>query len=255
MLYWHFLLLQKKEIIVPPGTVSFGERLFVDKLEVTNSDWLQYMFWVENEYGKGTKKYMATVPTMIQNKANKNKSLHQQYLKHPSYEKCPVVGISYQQALDYCKWRSDRVNELFYMKEHGIGYDVVRDVCYDNIPKLVKYRLPSKSEWIAIAELGYDQKTLSKIEKKQLEKKDLYNFNAPVISNAPNNILTVPCESYLPNSIGIFDMFGNVAEMINVEGCAMGGSWRNKEISISKIYKYSESNDWVGFRCVCESEM
>ena len=33
------------------------------------------------------------------------------YLRHPAYKNYPVVGVSWLQATDYCKWRTDRVNE------------------------------------------------------------------------------------------------------------------------------------------------
>ena len=33
------------------------------------------------------------------------------YFRYPSYDEYPVVGISWLQANEFCRWRSDRVNE------------------------------------------------------------------------------------------------------------------------------------------------
>ena len=41
------------------------------------------------------------------------------YLRHPAYKNYPVVGVSWQQATDYCVWRTDRVNERILI-ENGI---------------------------------------------------------------------------------------------------------------------------------------
>jgi gliding motility-associated lipoprotein GldJ len=41
------------------------------------------------------------------------------YFRHPSFNDYPVVGISWDQANEYCKWRTDRANETLLMK---LGY-------------------------------------------------------------------------------------------------------------------------------------
>ena len=33
------------------------------------------------------------------------------YLRHPAFENHPVVGVSWKQATNFAKWRTDRVNE------------------------------------------------------------------------------------------------------------------------------------------------
>jgi hypothetical protein len=40
-----------------------------------------------------------------------NEPLVEYYLRHPSFNNYPVVGVSWKQAYDFCLWRSDRVNE------------------------------------------------------------------------------------------------------------------------------------------------
>jgi len=38
-------------------------------------------------------------------------------LRHPAYRDYPVVGVSWLQANDFCKWRTDRVNEQIMVRE------------------------------------------------------------------------------------------------------------------------------------------
>ena len=45
------------------------------------------------------------------NKLAHNESMVKYYLRHPAYRDYPVVGVSWLQANDFCKWRTDRVNE------------------------------------------------------------------------------------------------------------------------------------------------
>jgi gliding motility-associated lipoprotein GldJ len=56
----------------------------------------------------------------------------QNYLRHPGYAEYPVVGVSWIQAVEYAKWRTDRVNELFleesgYIKRGAKTTDVTAD--------------------------------------------------------------------------------------------------------------------------------
>ena len=54
--------------------------------------------------------------------------------------------------------------------------------------------------------------------------------------------------------MGLSDVCGNVAEMIDQEGKAMGGSWNHEpeESTITSINEYEISDSSVGFRLFME---
>src|SRR5690606_14536322 len=45
-----------------------------------------------------------------------NEPLVTYYFRHAAYNFYPVVGVNWYQANEYCKWRSDRVNEMILIK-------------------------------------------------------------------------------------------------------------------------------------------
>ena len=65
---------------------------------------------------------------------------------------------------------------------------------------------------------------------------------------------TSPVGTYFPNEMGLFDVIGNVAEMIDEPGVAMGGSWNHEpeNSTIISAYEYEESDIKVGMRLFME---
>lgn len=65
---------------------------------------------------------------------------------------------------------------------------------------------------------------------------------------------TSPVETYFSNEMGLYDMIGNVAEMVSEPGIAMGGSWNDtpENATISSSYSYEGSDVKVGMRLFME---
>jgi formylglycine-generating enzyme required for sulfatase activity len=63
---------------------------------------------------------------------------------------------------------------------------------------------------------------------------------------------TVP--AYFPNDFGLYNMSGNVAEMVQTEGISKGGSWRSGayDIRIDQQSGYEGSSPALGFRPVLQ---
>ncbi len=113
-----FTIGQEDEFITAPHnnerrtlTVS---SFYMDKYEVTNIAWREYLEW--NKYVFGTTKpelINAILPdtTVWRDELAYNDPYIEHYFSHPAYSFYPVVGVSWEQAMAYCQWRTDRVNE------------------------------------------------------------------------------------------------------------------------------------------------
>ncbi|MDG1056526.1 MAG: SUMF1/EgtB/PvdO family nonheme iron enzyme, partial [Flavobacteriaceae bacterium] len=101
-----------------PKTVTVSS-FYMDETEVRNIDYLEYLFWIERVYGSNydngsyPEVYWKALPdtNVWRDKLSYNEPYVRSYLRHPAFNQYPVVGVNWEQAMDYCAWRTDRVNE------------------------------------------------------------------------------------------------------------------------------------------------
>ncbi len=194
----------------PPGTIKIND-LYVDKTEILNIHWLEYMYYKEQELDSS--EYYKILPDSSNF-----------WFKEIEFRYHPLVLISYEQAVDYCKWRSKVVSEKF-----GIN---------------VTYRLPTAQEWQMIAEhlLSEKEKNIYREHNKLVKKNKKLKggFNLTDRKEIVNQV---------------YDFFGNVSEMTDVKGIAFGNNNSDLEDpknSITKPIKYAKVSPYLGFRCVAE---
>ena len=98
---------------------------FMDEAEVSNNEYVFYLQWLEKVFPPSNPKYKhiysSALPDTLSwlNTLSNNELLTENYLRHPAYANYPVVGVSWLQANDYCKWRTNRVNERI-LNERGV---------------------------------------------------------------------------------------------------------------------------------------
>ena len=67
-------------------------------------------------------------------------------------------------------------------------------------------------------------------------------------------VMMAPVECYFPNDMGLYDVVGNVAEMVSEKGKACGGSWNDVpfESTVFSVKPYTRPESTVGFRVFME---
>ena len=161
------------------------------------------------------------------------------YATYP-YSNYPIVCVSYEAAVEYCKWLEVLINNS--KKE----------------TRTVTVRLPTNFEWVnSIYFSNKDAIYATRLKDKLIEDKQYYlaNFkNESQIYTKKKGVL-IPLRhvnSFNPLDGGMFNMSGNVAEMILSKGKIKGGHWNSveEELKIVPVNSFDEPSVFVGFRPV-----
>ncbi|MFK8102416.1 MAG: SUMF1/EgtB/PvdO family nonheme iron enzyme [Saprospiraceae bacterium] len=95
---------------------------YMDETEIANVDYKEYLYWIDRVFGESYPEvYLNSLPDTLvwREELSYNEPFVETYFRHPSYNDYPVVGVSWLQANEFCKWRTDRVNEMILI-ERGI---------------------------------------------------------------------------------------------------------------------------------------
>lgn len=229
--------------------VKINNELYCSAFEVTNS---QYSLFLEDliENKNTTDIEKAQIDSLQwRNIHTYNEPFVTYYHRHPAYDQYPIVNISYEGASLYCQWLTEQYNSSKKRKFEQ-----------------VLFRLPTEAEWIQAAKGGDPQAQYPWKGNELINAKGLLLCNFIRNSNdsmgvagtlSDNADITAPVDSYWPNGYGIYNMSGNVAEMIAEKGKTMGGSWLDRAEtmkigSVGKFSHYETPLPTIGFRYVME---
>lgn len=234
----------RKGMMGPPNTLHLKGNLYMDESEITNISWLEYQYWMkQNEIDKYETTQLDT--TVWISLGSQYASFQKFYHTHRAYADFPVVGVSHQQAIDYCQWRSKVVNEMLALNPSS----------QKKFGKIL-YRLPTQKEWEYAASGGLDKKDFpygyNTLTTPKGGKKVYLSWSNS--EHSKDSTATANAYSFTPNGKGYYNMIGNVAEMIQEKGVAKGGSWIHtpNQSKISNQLSYDVPSPWLGFRCICE---
>jgi len=243
---------------IDKSIVKVDSNLYASIYETTNFQYQEFLNSLKKEKDfKQLKLTQIDTANWIM-KDHYNAPLTEYYHIHPAYANYPVVNISHEAAELYCKWLTKKYNENPKRKF-----------------KKVLFRLPTKEEWQKASKGTLDlvifpwggpylegKCNFHKINQASIhwdKEKNEYILPKHQEGGIAGYLddkwtTTAPVNSYEPNSMGLYNTSGNVAEMIQEKGIACGGGWRScgYDVQITSTEKYEHSDVDLGFRYFIE---
>ncbi|MCR9153658.1 MAG: formylglycine-generating enzyme family protein [Bacteroidetes bacterium] len=230
--------------------VEFGPKLLVNQYEVSNADYKLFLNDIAEDISEDQLEAFKVDSSYWQNfnAGDYNDPMMDKYHRHPAFNNFPVVNISKAAAVAYCKWLTEKYHQ-----------QSKRDF------KKVVFRLPTEDEWISFAKpllnnrlpwygsLPYTPEKNGKISPIlcNIKFQNLSEGSVNYIADA--GFYARKVGSYPPNSLGLYDIIGNVAEL-TADGISKGGSWDSfiEECYIDLQGEFQMPDPRLGFRVVME---
>ena len=241
--------LTRDYVFIPSGREgdSILPEYYISDIEITNG---QYLDFVNDliDSGATAKLKIATVDVLQWKKFMPHTTVFvEKYFQHPAYRDYPVVNVSRRAAELYCDWLTDKYNRSSKQK--------------------VRFSLPTELQW-EYAARGGNQKaiypwpgnSLTYTKRGKFYGSNMANYlrdtalTADQYLNSDTVAITSPSRSYMPNTYEIYNMGGNVAEMIADHDYTKGGSYLSHAdrllISAHEDADLTHGQPMIGFRPV-----
>jgi gliding motility-associated lipoprotein GldJ len=257
---------------------------YLDETEIANIDWKEFLRTGLSDSagvrGDEFRQSMYPDTNVWRRDLAFNDPIAETYFSHPAFNMFPVVGISWHQANEYCKWRTNMINSD--LKKNQVSYP--------------SYRLPTEAEWEYAARANLEGEIYT------WEGKSLRTHKGQFRANFKRGRgdyagwqggdgkhytdgfqITAPVGEFYPNDFGLYNMAGNVAEWTSTafdenansfyhdlnpdlrydaadddpesfkRKGIRGGSWKDVGYYLqtgTRTYEFQDSTkSYIGFRC------
>ncbi|MEL6357042.1 MAG: SUMF1/EgtB/PvdO family nonheme iron enzyme, partial [Bacteroidota bacterium] len=95
---------------------------YMDETEMSNIHYREYLYWLQRVYGDSYPEvYDDALPDTLvwRDELAYNEPMVETYFRHPAYDDFPIVGVNWNQAGEFARWRTDRANEAILI-DNGI---------------------------------------------------------------------------------------------------------------------------------------
>lgn len=245
-------------VYIPERTIlsDAGEELTLDPFYILDHEVTveEYSNFLKESGNHGLAIYDSL---LWRDKLSDNEIYVENYYNHPAFKNHPINAISKKGALLYCNWLEKKL-------EAELGKKIETNFTIT---------LPTKGQWVCAAQAGYelmlypwtspylhDDKYQNRCNYNGLGAEHItYNYETGTYHVETNSMLSNPESSktmhvrfYEPNPYKIYEMSGNVSEMILNEDIAMGGSFKSPggNVTIQSEMPFTKPSIEVGFRPV-----
>ena len=227
--------------------------LFLNDLKAQGriDDYEKARFRSENWSTIGTVTYYQTPKSGKATCPSDTGTTRYQYITSPTFELYPAVNVPYEGAVLFCQWLIEKVGnpEWEYVLPSQIDWTWAAaggkgDVYSMGGPFLraadgtpYYHYLHVDDTWITRTDSG-------------LHVVDLSNDKSVHLNMGSH--IPYPAMSLRANGYGLYNMCGNVAEMVSNPNMAVGGSWLDPgyDIRIYSIKEYTQPSPQIGFRVI-----
>ena len=251
----NYVFVPSGKVIVYKDTLSI-QSFIMFKTEVSNANYREFLSDLKLK-GKLKEFAIANIDSLLwRTPLNFGAKYVDYYHMHPAYRDYPVVNITKEGAELYCEWLSERINS-------SLG----------NNANLM-FRLPTHEEWMYAAHgdlessiypwggpylrnssgevlCNFLRLDATSIGRDSLGKYTIYPTPGDMMQDMGVDVIA-PVKSYWTNGFGIYNMSGNVAEIVADKSIVVGGSWLDPgyDVRIESQKPYVGAARNIGFRVV-----
>jgi formylglycine-generating enzyme required for sulfatase activity len=242
-----------------------------------------------SKYNKATQAFFRKYGTQYSERKKHKDSVAGADIGPHGWNDYPVVNVSHESAERYCQWLTEQYNiyagrKKFKKVKFRLPTLQEWQIAALGYPKFQTWNLEENMVEVIIPKDSLNMMPKSGVRKTIRVGKDILypwygsyyyrrspqNHRGCFLGNFKVEFMEQPCyanlpaydgwtmmartATYFPNNIGLYDVAGNVAEMIDDKGKACGGSWDDLplESTIHSVKAYSHPDATIGFRVFME---
>jgi len=215
------------------------ESFYLCDHEVTNAE---YKAFLSSLMSNDVRKYRSMLPdtNVWRDKFSYSELWNTEYFRNPKYDNYPVIGVTYEQAEEFCLWLTEtyagypkrKFRDAKFSLPSKIQWQYASNGGYNFIPYPwgSPFLYNRKCQWLANFHVVSQESIGWRKYNVETQLGDIREAKLLVVNHSIFFGESPPMKtvlSYKPNKYGLYNMAGNVEEMVKEKGISKGGGWRD----------------------------